>query len=65
MSKRVPQRKRHAALSDNVLRQEAGRHKLSCGHETNAHPIATYASGEKLYVCPQGCEGLQHGARGR
>lgn len=39
---------------DNVVRETAGKTKLSCGHFVTGQPIAT-TFGRKLYVCPEGC----------
>ena len=47
---------------DNALRDTAGKRLLRCGHYTNRQPLAT-TFGRKLYVCPEGCKGLQEPKR--
>ena len=41
--------------SNNVATESAKTVKLLCGHTTDEFPIVTYASGRKMYRCPEGC----------
>lgn len=47
---------------NNVVRIEAGKTKLLCGHYASSHPIAIYPSGRKLYNCPE-CQTLVKAVR--